>query len=265
MTDCVFPKVHPVDAKRTQDSSLQIFFRSKMAAQQFSSENFGKNLEFTRAVHEALAWRFNCPQCDTVTVPIGDSSAMKSEYWLDASGKAQEVADGDVFLVRLVGPLGDRVLYGFIEIQDTILLSGDSGHTPKPLGAAENRGDPVPAIATGITLIEDATVLNHQQRQATVGNRVLLCCRASALRDVSIRGSERAHSGSQKHQRTNHSHEAAIVTVAGTKIKGLVKVRGRDELPLVRVFGSQRGCQNRTKRSSFLAQSDRLYRLQKGG
>src|ERR1700740_3378946 len=226
MTDCVFPKVIPGDAKRTQDSALQIFFRSKMAAQQFSSENFGKNLEFTGAVHETLAWRLNCPQCDTVTVPIGDSSAMKSEYWLDASGKAQEVADGDVFLVRLVGPLGNRILNGFIKIQDTVLLSGDNGHTPKPLGAAENRGDPVPAIATGITLIEDVTVLNHQQRQATVGNRVLLCCRASALRDVSIRGSERAHC--QKHQRTNHSHEAAIVTVAGTTIKGLVKARDRD-------------------------------------
>src|ERR1700756_5308952 len=246
MTDCVFPKIHPVDAKRTQDSSLQIFFRSKMAAQQFSSENFGKNLEFTGAVHEALAWRLNCPQCDTVTVPIGDSSAMKSEYWLDASGKAQEVADGDVFLVRLIGPLGDRVLYGFIEIQDTVLLSGDSGHTPKPLGAAENRGDPVPAIATGITLIEDATVLNHQQRQATVGNRVLLCCRASGLRDIAIRGRENEPAGSQQHQTTNHSHEGEITTVAGTKIKKLVKARGRDELSLVHFFGSRKGRPNRT-------------------
>src|ERR1700756_1559568 len=252
MTDCIFPKVHPVDAKRTQDSSLQIFLRSKMASQQFSSENFGKNLEFTWAVHEPFAWRLNCSQCDTVTVAIGDSSAMKSEYWLDASSKAQEVADRDISLVRLVGPLGNRIPHGFIEIQDTVLLSGDSGHTPKPLGAAENRGDLVPAIASGITLVEDVTVLNHQQRQATVGNRVLLCCRASAFRDISVQGSEREHSGSQKHQRTNHSHEVAIVTVAGTKIKGLVKARGRDELPLVRVWESRKGCPNRTSGSSSL-------------
>src|ERR1700756_6078826 len=217
-----------------------------MASQQFSSENFGKNLEFTWAVHEPFAWRLNCSQCDTVTVAIGDSSAMKSEYWLDASSKAQEVADRDISLVRLVGPLGNRIPHGFIEIQDTVLLSGDSGHTPKPLGAAENRGDPVPAIATGITLVENVTVLNHQQRQASVGNRVLLCCRASGLRDISIRGSENEPAGSQQHQTTNHSHEGEITTVAGTKIKKLVKARGRDRLSLVHFFGSRKGRPNRT-------------------
>ena len=205
-----------------------------MAPPQFSSENFGKNLEFTRAIHEAFAWRLNRSQCDTVAVAIGDPSAMKSEYWFDASGKAQEIADGDIFLIGFICPLGDGISHGFIQIQDAVLLSGDSSQTPEPLGAAENRGDPILAIATGITFIEDVTVLNHQQRQASVGNRVLLCCRASGLRDISIRGSENEPAGSQKHQTTNHSHEAEITTVAGVKIKKLVKTRGRDDLPLVR-------------------------------
>src|SRR5215469_3792545 len=194
-----------------------------MASQQFSSENFGKNLEFTRAVHKAFARRLNRSQCDTVAVAIGDPSTMKSEYWFDASGKAQEIADGDVFLVGFICPLGDGVLHGFTQIQDTVFLSGDSSQTPEPLGAAENRGNPVPAIATGITLVEDVTVLNHQQRQASVGNRVLLCCRATGLRDISIRGSENEPAGSQQHQTTNHSHEGEITTVVGTKIKKLLK------------------------------------------
>jgi len=205
-----------------------------MAPQQLSSENFGKNLEFTRAVHEAFTWRLNRSQCDTVAVTIGDSSAMKSEYWFNASGKAQEIADGDIFLVGFICPLGDRILHGFIEVQHAVLLSRDSSQTPESLSAAENRGNPVPAIATGIALVKDVTVLNHQQRQASVRDRVLLCCRASGLRDVSIRGIENEPTGSQKNQTTNHSHEAEITTVAGMKIKKLVEGPGWDDLPLMR-------------------------------
>jgi hypothetical protein len=161
---------------------------------------------------------------------------MKGEYWFDASGKAQEIANGDISLIRFICPLGDRIFHGLIQIQDAVFLSGNRCHTPEALGAAENRGDPLLGIATGITLVEDVTVLNHQQRQPAMGNRVLLGCRASGQRDISIRGSENEPAGSQKNQTTNHSHEAATTTVAGTKSKELVMAAGRDELPLVRGF-----------------------------
>src|ERR1700677_1712015 len=235
MTGFVFSKVHTIDAKRTEDSPLEIFLRSKMASQQFSSENFRENLEFTRAVHEGFPGRSNCFQCDAVPVTIGDPSAMKSEYGFDASGKAQEVANGDTLLVRFIGPLGDRIPHRFIQIQDTVLLSGDGSQAPEPFGTAENRDRLVPAIAIRIRLVENLIILNHQQRQASVRHRVLLCRRASGHRDLSVRGSENEPTGSQKQQRTNHSHEAATTTVADTKSKKLLKVLGRDELPVVLV------------------------------
>ena len=166
-------------------------------------------------------------------VAIGDPSAMKSEYGFDASGKAQEIANGDIFLVRCIGPLGDRIPHWFIQIQNTVLLSSDGGHAPETLGAAENRGDLLLAISIGITLVEDVTVLNHQKRQASVCHRVLLRCRASALRDSSVRGRENEPADRKEHQRPNHSHEAATTTVAGTKSKELVRARGMDERLLI--------------------------------
>lgn len=195
-----------------------------MALHQFSSENFRENLEFARAVHEGFTRRSNCFQCDAVPVTIGDPFAMKSEYGFDASGKAQEVADGDILFVRFIGPLGDRIPHWFIQIQDAVLLSGDGSHAPEPLGTAENRGDSIPVISIRIRLMENATILNHQQGQASVRHGVLLCRRASGHRHISVRGSETEQAGSQKHQRTNHSHEAATTTVAGPKSKKLLSL-----------------------------------------
>src|SRR5258707_2317856 len=161
-----------------------------MTPQQFSSEDLGKNLEFARAVHESFSGSSNRVLCDTVTVAIGNSSAMQSNRGFDASSETQQVTNRDILFIRFVRPFGDGVSYSIVQVEDAVLLSSNGRYTPESFGTAENRNNLVRSIPTGIRLVENATILYHQQRKTSTRHRVFLRSRTRGGREFPVRRTE---------------------------------------------------------------------------
>src|SRR6266481_5952831 len=168
-----------------------------MTPQQFSSEDLGKNLEFAWAVHEGFSGSSHRLLCDTVTVAIGNSSAMQSKHGFDASSEIQQVTNRDILFVRFVRPFGDGVSHSIVQVEDTVLLSSNGRYTPESFGTAENRNNLVRSVPTGIRLVENATFLYHQQREPSMRRRVFLRSRTRGHRDFRVRRSENKPTGDQ--------------------------------------------------------------------
>src|SRR5258708_23265902 len=107
-----------------------------MTPQQFSSEDLGKNLEFARAVHEGFSRSSNRLLCDTVTVPIGNSSAMQSKHRFDASSEIQQVTNRDILFVRFLAPFFDGLSHSIVQVKDSVFLASTVPSTPASLDTA---------------------------------------------------------------------------------------------------------------------------------
>src|ERR1700722_1426818 len=244
-----------------------------MTAEQFSSEHLGKNLEFTRAVHEGFSRGSNRLLGDAVTVAVGNSSAMKSKHRFDASRETQEVTNRDIFFVRFIRPFRDGVPDSIVQIQKTVLLSSDGGDTPESLGPAENRSDLVRSVSVGIRLVKNVTILNDEQRKTSMSHRVLLRRCASGHRDLSVERREQEPAGHYQPQMTNRSHEARTTTDDGGKSKrgrssGLpdvalasvawqLCVQAKSGVAGVREFRSP----NRQRRATFIPRGEYAFSL----
>src|SRR5215469_5883729 len=76
---------------------------------QFPAQQLGKNLEMTRSIDESRAGRGEKGQLNCHRVSISNRWALKTRCALDTVSLAEQLADGDLRLARVILPFGDRI------------------------------------------------------------------------------------------------------------------------------------------------------------
>src|SRR5437773_5672343 len=87
------------------------------AAIQFAAQQFGKNLQMTRAIDESRAGFSNGRQSNRHGISIADRSALKTRSAFDPIGLVEQLTNGDLRFARVVLPFRDRVGDGIVELE----------------------------------------------------------------------------------------------------------------------------------------------------